>query len=135
MERIRLASPGSFTKKQQFCTIAALKILIIFEGGTKMKSSIKKVVIAAVLIWANVSFSGTYGGGSGVPWDPYQIWTAEQMNTIGANPGDWWAYFKLMDDVNMALYTGTQYNIIGNTTTYFSGNFDGNFKVISNLTV
>ena len=30
-----------------------------------------------------------YGGGTGEPNDPYLIYTAEQMNTIGAEPNDW----------------------------------------------
>ena len=49
----------------------------------------------------------------------------EQMNTIG-NPGDWASHFKLMADIDMSAYTGTQYNIIGNRPHTFTGTFDGN---------
>lgn len=82
----------------------------------------------------SVSLAETYGGGSGTKADPYQIWIPEQMNTIGLNSGDWGKYFKLMADIDMSAYTGTEYNIIGNPTTYFTGTFDGNAHIIRNLT-
>ena len=40
-----------------------------------------------------------------------------------------------MDDIDMAAYTETQYNIIGNSTTNFSGIFDGKGHAIRNLTI
>ncbi len=76
---------------------------------------------------------GRYGGGSGTAENPYQIWRPEEMNAIGVNSGDWGSHFKLMDDIDMSIYTGTQYNIIGNSTTQFTGVFDGNRHVIRNL--
>ena len=90
-----------------------------------------------VLVYSlpSVSLAETYGGGNGTVEDPYQIWTPEQMNTIGLNPGDWGKYFKLMADIDMSAYTGRQYNIIGTSwANYFTGIFDGNGHVISNLT-
>ncbi|MBN2128123.1 MAG: hypothetical protein JW741_01450 [Sedimentisphaerales bacterium] len=33
--------------------------------------------------------SAQYGGGSGADDDPYLIYTAEQLNAIGAEPNDW----------------------------------------------
>jgi len=39
-----------------------------------------------------------------------------------------------MNDIDMSAYTGTQYNIIGNETTPFTGSFNGNGHVIRNLT-
>ncbi|MEN6307419.1 MAG: GLUG motif-containing protein, partial [Anaerohalosphaeraceae bacterium] len=74
-----------------------------------------------------------YGGGSGTAEDPYQIWTAEQMNTIGLNAPDWNKHFKLMADIDMSVYTGTQYNIIGNSDTKFTGVLNGNEHAIRNL--
>lgn len=79
-------------------------------------------------------YAAVYGGGSGTVADPYQIWTPEQMNTIGANPADWDKQFKLMADIDMSAYTGTQYKTIGNSTTKFTGCFDGSGHVIRNLT-
>lgn len=75
-----------------------------------------------------------YGGGAGTATNPYQIRTPEQMNTIGANSADWGKCFKLMADIDMSVYTGTQYNIIGELLSPFTGTFDGNGHVVSNLT-
>jgi hypothetical protein len=81
-----------------------------------------------------------YGGGSGTEADPYRIYTAEQMNTIGANPADWDKHFKLMADIDLSAYTGTAFNIIGRGTPFdpvsnpFSGVFDGSGHTISNFT-
>jgi len=80
-----------------------------------------------------------YGGGSGEPNDPYLIYTAEQMNTIGTEPNDWDKHFKLMADIDLGAYTGTQFNIIGYYESYsnkkpFEGVFDGNNHSISNFT-
>jgi len=76
-----------------------------------------------------------YGGGTGEPNDPYLIYTAEQMNTIGTEPNDWDNHFKLMDDIDLSIYTGTDFNIIGNGLfPAFTGVFDGNGYTISNFT-
>jgi len=75
--------------------------------------------------------------GSGEPNDPYQIWTAEQMNTIGLYTNRWSKHYILMDDISLAAYTGSAYNIIGTspptsgTRTPFKGDFDGNNHSIS----
>jgi len=74
-----------------------------------------------------------YGGGSGTAEDPYQIWTAEQMNTIGAEPNDWDKHFKLMANISLGAYSGTSFNIIGTRERPFTGVFDGNARTVSNL--
>ncbi len=75
-----------------------------------------------------------YSGGDGSTEDPYLIATAEDMNSIGANSDDWDAHFLLVADIDLAGYTGTQFNIIGNFGTPFTGVFDGNDHTISNFT-
>ena len=75
-----------------------------------------------------------YGGGSGTAAEPYLIYEPNQMQEIGANSGDWNKHFKLMADIDLAGFTGTTFNIIGNTTTKFTGTFDGNGYEISNFT-
>jgi len=72
-----------------------------------------------------------YEGGTGTASDPYLIYTAEQMNEIGANSGDWGKQFKLIADIDMNDIAGTDFNIIEN----FSGIFDGNDFTISNLSI
>ena len=90
------------------------------------------------LRWAISHEQEKYGGGIGTSYDPYQIWTAEQMNDIGRNPLDWSKYFRLMADIDLGVYTGATFNIIGVHNSYglsFSGIFDGNGKTISNFTL
>jgi len=70
-----------------------------------------------------------YSGGNGTADDPYLISTAEQMNSIGAEPKDWDKHFKLMADIDLSAYTGTSLNIIRD----FAGVFDGNNHIISNF--
>lgn len=74
-----------------------------------------------------------YGGGTGTAGDPYQIETPAHMNEIGLNTADWNKYFRLENDIDMSGYTGTQYHLIGNVGTQFTGNFNGNNHVIRNL--
>jgi len=92
------------------------------------------ILLAMVVLLAAGSRAGAYSGGSGEPNDPYLIATAEDMNEIGAEPNDWDAHFLLTADINLADYTGTQFNIIGNDSTPFTGVFDGNGYTISNFT-
>ncbi|MHC4117631.1 MAG: right-handed parallel beta-helix repeat-containing protein [Planctomycetota bacterium] len=80
-----------------------------------------------------------YGGGMGEAHDPYLIYTAEHLNTIGAAPSDWHKHFKLMADIDLSGFTGTDFNIIGSLRNYwggrrsFTGVFDGNSHSISNF--
>ncbi|MBA7628659.1 hypothetical protein ES703_36154 [subsurface metagenome] len=80
-----------------------------------------------------------YSGGNGSAENPYRISTAADMNEIGANPDDWAARFVMVNDVNLADYTGTQFNIIGyfnssSDNDPFGGVFDGNGHTIYNFT-
>jgi len=75
-----------------------------------------------------------YGGGKGTVDDPYQIATPCQMQQIGAELGDWDKNFILVADINLSDYTGTQFNIIGSSSSPFTGVFDGNGHSISNFT-
>jgi len=82
--------------------------------------------------------SKKYGGGMGEPNDPYLIYTAEQMNVIGAEPNDWDKHFKLMADIDLSGFTGTDFNIIGycedpRDNKPFTGVFEGNGHTISNF--
>ncbi|MHC4157909.1 MAG: GLUG motif-containing protein [Planctomycetota bacterium] len=75
-----------------------------------------------------------YGGGIGTEVNPYLIFTSFEMNDIGANPNDWDAHFKLMSDIDLGGYTGTQFSIIGSSGNPFTGVFDGDEHTISNFT-
>ncbi|MBN1361524.1 MAG: hypothetical protein JW993_13080 [Sedimentisphaerales bacterium] len=94
--------------------------------------------VAAVLLLTGVSTAtAKYSGGSGTADDPYQIWTAGQMNVIGTRPDDWDKHFKLMADIDFKTLRGVSFNAIGADPSYgqpFSGVFDGNGKTIANVT-
>jgi hypothetical protein len=78
---------------------------------------------------------GKYGGGSGEPNDPFLIYDANHMQAIGADANDWDKCFKLMADVDLGQFTGTEFNIIGfDYWNAFTGVFDGNDHMISNFT-
>jgi hypothetical protein len=62
------------------------------------------------------------------------------MNAIGAEPNDWDKHFKLMTDIDLSVYKGTDFNIIGYWVHWyfpdnipFTGVFDGNGHSISNF--
>ncbi|MHC4110313.1 MAG: GLUG motif-containing protein [Planctomycetota bacterium] len=97
------------------------------------------------LIWENMPGEPittiSYGGGSGEPNNPYLIYTAEQLNTIGLIPCHLGKHFKLMADIDLCGYTGASFNIIAEPyygsewlEHPFSGVFDGNGYTILNLT-
>jgi len=100
------------------------------------------LILSMVVLLATSASVSAYSGGDGSPENPYLIATAEDMNEIGADSNDWNKHFLLVADINLADYTGTQFNIIG----YFTGNyispenkpftgvFDGNRHTISNFT-
>jgi hypothetical protein len=73
-----------------------------------------------------IPIGARYSGGTGEPNDPYRIANAEDLNDIGNHQRDWHKHFILINDVNLAQYTGTQFKIIGNSETKFTGVFDGN---------
>ena len=98
----------------------------------KKHHSLTRIVLCLSL--SLLIYATPYGGGSGTAEDPYQIWTPEQMNAIGLNNIDWSQHFILMEDIDMSAYTGSDYNIIGNSSTKFTGTYDGNGHVILNLT-
>jgi hypothetical protein len=75
-----------------------------------------------------------YGGGNGTPSEPYLISTAEQMNLIGTDFNDWDKHFRLINDIDLAAYTGTSFNLIGTPASPFTGTFDGNDNRILNFT-
>jgi hypothetical protein len=96
----------------------------------------RQTVILALFIAGIVCSSalGKYGGGSGEPNNPYLIYDANQMNAIGADQNDWDKQFKLMEDIDLGGYTGTNFNIIGTDWDHpFTGIVDGNGHTISNF--
>jgi hypothetical protein len=94
---------------------------------------IMPLLVAVCLV--SVPAQAQYGGGTGEPDDPYLIYTAEQMNAIGTNTGDWDKHFELMADIDLSEHTETKFNIIGcwDDAEPFTGVFDGKCHTISNF--
>lgn len=95
-------------------------------------------LFASILLLIGASAFGydwSTNPGDGSEDTPYQISTAEQMNAIGGDTTLWDKHFKLAADIDMANLGETYYNVIGNDTDHFTGVFDGNGKVIENLTI
>jgi hypothetical protein len=75
-----------------------------------------------------------FAGGSGTVDDPYLIASAEQMQEVGARSVFWGMCFRLIADIDLSSYTGSDLNIIGSRNRPFSGVFDGGGRTISNFT-
>lgn len=76
---------------------------------------------------ANAQFTGL---GSGTKNDPYQITTPAQLDEMRNFRS---SHYRLMNDLDLS---GIENWIpIGNGTNKFTGSFDGNGKIISNLTI
>jgi len=95
------------------------------------------------MAWAKpaLRLAGKYSGGTGEPNNPYRIATPQDLNDIGNHQEDWNKNFILINDVNLAGYTSTQFKIIGRWIDYddpnnkpFTGVFDGNDHKIWNFT-
>ncbi len=103
---------------------------------------IERAVVLLVLVTSlSPAAWARYGGGAGTAEDPYLIYTAEQMNTIGLYSQDWDKHFLLMADIDLSAYQGDSFNLIGFHRGHpgwfdqpFSGVFDGNGHTIANFT-
>lgn len=88
----------------------------------------------AVIQALNLAAWAGYGGGSGTAADPYLIFTAGQLNEIGTHPQDLDKHFRLMADIDLSSYRGSDFHRIGTPDDGpFTGTFDGNYKTLSNF--
>lgn len=101
-----------------------------------------RLTITSIILGLLVAFAaspvsaGTYSGGTGESNNPFLISTPADMQEIASrgNWPDWDKHFLLTTDIDLSDYTGTSFNIIGNSSRAFSGVFDGNDHCISNFT-
>ena len=94
-----------------------------------------KGVFLAAILTAVLCLSGNllaYSGGTGQPNDPYQIANVADFNQLSIDPNNWNKSFILTADVNLAGVTLTP---VGNSSTQFTGVFDGNDNIISNAVI
>ena len=82
--------------------------------------------------------------GSGTEVNPYQISTLAELIWITRNSDSWDKYFVLTANIDALISSEIDHNndevldglfLVGNSTTAFSGNFDGGGFTIENLTV
>jgi hypothetical protein len=92
------------------------------------------ILIVSVLL-APPALAGTYSGGTGTAKYPYIIADANDLNEIGLYSGDWDKHFILVDDIDLSIFTGTGFNMIGTSSNPFSGSLDGNGYAVSNFTI
>ena len=95
------------------------------------------VVVGLVLLAFHCPGSALYGqswDGSGTEGYPFLIDTPEQLNEVGLWIIHWDKHFKLMADIDLSVYTGSQFNLIGDGGQPFTGVFDGNRHVICDFT-
>ncbi len=119
-----------FKESKMFESIETFNLFILRRKSSKPAALL--LVFLAVCLFG-LPAEAQYGGGNGTTEDPYLIYTAEQMNAIGTESSDWDKHFRLMADIDLSQYTGTQFNIIGDNNS-FKGVFDGNGYAISNFT-
>jgi len=100
-------------------------------------------LLIPIFLQISIPTHAKYGGGTGESNDPYLIYTAEQMDAIGAEPNDWDKNFKLMADIDLSGFSydaaliapDTNDTESGFTGIPFTGVFDGNDHTISHLTI
>ena len=81
---------------------------------------IKRVCLILVLLAVSAS-AGTYSGGDGSAEYPYRIGTPNDLNDIGNHVEDFNKCFVMVNDVNLADYTGIQFNIQHHSPVFLTG--------------
>ena len=95
-----------------------------------------QIIISALFVCMLLSCTGivsaaTYSGGSGTSESPYLLSNDSDIDTLSATSADWDKYFTLTNDITLV----GNHTPIGQTSPYFTGDFDGNGHSIQNITV
>jgi hypothetical protein len=107
----------------------------VVDNTAKVRNEVKRGQLMTKSLRWQIWVEVKYSGGTGEPNDPYRIASAEDLNDIGNHVEDWDKHFILINDVNLAQYTGTQFKIIGTSwNNPFQGVFDGNDRRVWNFT-
>jgi hypothetical protein len=103
----------------------------------KRTSLILGLILIFALAFSNSLMAGTYSGGDGSEVSPYQIADINDLQELQNTSADWGDYFIQTDDIDASgtsgWDSGNGFSPIGNTTTAFSGEYDGNDYTISGL--
>jgi len=96
-------------------------------------------IFLIVVCFTTIPFYARYSGGTGEPNDPYLITTAKDLMKLGKLPRHYNKHFILTTDIDLdpnlpgrKIFNGA---VIAGRGITFTGIFDGNDHVISNLTV
>jgi len=106
--------------------------------------------LTSIFLISTGLMAGTYSGGSGTDVAPYQISNTADLIELSQTPGDWDKYFYQMNAITFPedettfdwdndgtadWDTGDQagFSPIGNSSTPFTGNYDGGEKSINYL--
>jgi GLUG motif-containing protein len=104
-------------------------------------------VLVAISLICVPSLAAQFAGGSGTPDDPYQIATAEQLCSIGADPNLLDKHYVLLKDIDLdpnlpgrrvfdrAVIAPDMRDQGASKRIDFTGGFDGAHHRISNLTI
>ena len=89
-----------------------------------MRGKVNQIFWFMVVVLPLMPAYAQYGGGTGEINDPYLIYSAEQMNAIGAEPNDWDKHFKLMADINLKGFGDSSFHLIGTSSEPFNTHSD-----------
>ncbi|WP_319507323.1 PKD domain-containing protein [uncultured Methanolobus sp.] len=84
-----------------------------------------------LLLCTGTASAATYSGGSGTEGDPYLLSSDSDIDTLSATSADWGSYFQITQDITLV----GNHTPIGDGSTLFTGDFDGNGYAVTNLTV
>lgn len=101
----------------------------------------KRLIIIVTTLVSAVwpALSNTYGGGTGTQQDPYHITNLLQLRALSETAADWNKHFILTADIDASSSSSWNSNAgfspVGNTSSPFTGTFDGQNHTISNLRI
>ena len=100
----------------------------------------KLFIFVVAIFMATTTFAQFSGSGSGTSSDPYLIFNPIQLDQVRNFLNQGGVYFKLMANIDLAEFIADNYPTqgwlpIGTEASPFKGNFNGNGKTISNLTI
>ena len=90
------------------------------------------VLMCVALVPSASCFAQFSGAGSGTKMDPYLIENAKQLDEVRETPT---SSFKLINDIDLTEFIAQHYPKHGWLAINFTGNFDGNGKSITGLTI
>ncbi|MEA1979927.1 MAG: GLUG motif-containing protein [candidate division Zixibacteria bacterium] len=101
----------------------------------------KKLISLILMLTVSVVFAGTYSGGSGSSADPYQIANFDDLVELSDSTNDWDSCFiqtanidaSDSDTMNVLGSDTLGFSPIGNGTTNFTGEYDGQGHTIDSL--